>query len=639
MFSPAPSAALQPGRLLMRKCACGNHATGSECEGCRRSRVQRKPLAIGAAHGALEDEADHAAASVMGGQSAGVAGGRPVRLSRLASDAASGAGEGVPPVVHEVLRSPGQALESGTRHFMESRFGRDFSGVRVHADAHAAGSARAVGALAYTVGHDVVFGEGRYQPASHAGRTLIAHELAHVVQQQGGGLLQRAPDPAAVADFDKRLAKIKQGAVYQALDASAKKEVDEIADIARKRDNVGYYAGKLELLFATAEQPAAAQAAATSKETTDAATAEAARMGTAGAKAAQGKEETVSKSAARRWRSAQGRGATFLIDSRDPTDIAVRAKVRLSKAGQGSDADVLHVKSLEDAIEKRASTLGYTVDLTFVDKAGPDVFSVDVDTSQWTVSGNWVGSDIGLAHELHHLLGLEEDRYDYIESHADNAQMKIPDRIHWFRTELSKVIDNNALSIMNSGENLPLDDDVCMVAGNKARVDIDACAQKRSAARGAKLQPGLTKARDRAGKAATALGNAGPGGKQKEALELAQHVFGKPMGASQLSAPVQALPPQLTLNNLHLVSLLTPGCDTRPAQVSATPPRIRLCPSFLDQGEDTQAKALLGEALHANGVGDAKTDADCSKPACGDPCGGEGNAKAWTRFVECSANL
>ncbi len=68
---------------------------------------------------------------------------------------------------------------------MESRFGHDFSGVRVHTDGRAANSARAVNALAYTVGRDIVFGAGQYAPHAHTGRELIAHELTHTVQQGG----------------------------------------------------------------------------------------------------------------------------------------------------------------------------------------------------------------------------------------------------------------------------------------------------------------------------------------------------------------------------------------------------------------------------------------------------------------------
>src|SRR2546425_13179281 len=103
----------------------------------------------------------------------------------------------IPPIVHDVLRSPGQPLDAGTRAFMEPRFGHDFSQVRVHTDSRAAESAQAVNALAYTVGRDVVFGEGEYEPGTSHGRRLLAHELTHVVQQASnistsGGLGSRS---------------------------------------------------------------------------------------------------------------------------------------------------------------------------------------------------------------------------------------------------------------------------------------------------------------------------------------------------------------------------------------------------------------------------------------------------------------
>jgi hypothetical protein len=132
------------GRALQRKCACGQHTSSDgECEECKQKRG-----------GALQ----RAAVNPLS-----------------ASD--------VPPVVHEVLRSSGQPLDASTRAFMEPRFGHDFSGVRVHTDTQAAESARAVNALAYTVGRDVVFGEQRYSPQTLAGQRLLAHELTHVVQQ------------------------------------------------------------------------------------------------------------------------------------------------------------------------------------------------------------------------------------------------------------------------------------------------------------------------------------------------------------------------------------------------------------------------------------------------------------------------
>ena len=87
--------------------------------------------------------------------------------------------------VHDVLRSTGQPLDSATRTFFEPRFGHDFSNVRVHADARAAESTRAVNALAYTVGRDVVHGGGQHTLGTARGRKLMAHELMHVIQQSG----------------------------------------------------------------------------------------------------------------------------------------------------------------------------------------------------------------------------------------------------------------------------------------------------------------------------------------------------------------------------------------------------------------------------------------------------------------------
>jgi len=103
------------------------------------------------------------------------------RLQRKDAGAAS---DVAPSIVHEVLNSPGQPLDSATRDFMEPRFGHDFSQVRVHADERAAESASAVDALAYTVGRDVIFSQGSYVPHSYKGSELLAHELAHVVQQR-----------------------------------------------------------------------------------------------------------------------------------------------------------------------------------------------------------------------------------------------------------------------------------------------------------------------------------------------------------------------------------------------------------------------------------------------------------------------
>src|SRR5271165_6537394 len=101
-----------------------------------------------------------------------------------------------PPIVRETLRSTGHMLDPETQAFFEARFGQELSHVRVHTDARASESARAVNALAYTVGHDIVFAAGRFAPRGNEGRRLLAHELAHVVQQRdAAGTPERVSEP------------------------------------------------------------------------------------------------------------------------------------------------------------------------------------------------------------------------------------------------------------------------------------------------------------------------------------------------------------------------------------------------------------------------------------------------------------
>lgn len=108
-------------------------------------------------------------------------------MARRASPSAATKPTQAPAIVDEVLRSGGgRSLGAGTRAYFEPRFGYDFGKVRVHDDLLADRSARALSAVAYTVGHDVVFRRGTYSPEATDGRRLLAHELAHVVQQSTG---------------------------------------------------------------------------------------------------------------------------------------------------------------------------------------------------------------------------------------------------------------------------------------------------------------------------------------------------------------------------------------------------------------------------------------------------------------------
>lgn len=133
---------VQPELLPQQKCACG--ATAGFTGACGECGEQRLSIQRRAANPA-----------------------RPASAS----------------AVVDVLQTRGEELDEATRGLMESRFGHDFSHVRVHTDARAAESAREVGALAYTVGRHVVFAAGHYQPRTGAGQHLIAHELTHTMQQ------------------------------------------------------------------------------------------------------------------------------------------------------------------------------------------------------------------------------------------------------------------------------------------------------------------------------------------------------------------------------------------------------------------------------------------------------------------------
>jgi Domain of unknown function (DUF4157) len=236
-----------PARAMNRTCACGTHTGGGECDHCKaqkysraaviqsggdpppvgRERLQarfdakfgdeRVQQTTGSIAGDIyEQEAEQVARHVAGTSApahaatctAGAAGGPPCSACAADDRAAT------PPHMEApaVSASPstasivgglgtGQQLDSSTREFFEPLFGTDLGHVRVHTDSTAAASARAVNALAYTVGHHVVFAKYRYSPATVTGRALLGHELTHVVQQAGmrpGAasipVLQRATD-------------------------------------------------------------------------------------------------------------------------------------------------------------------------------------------------------------------------------------------------------------------------------------------------------------------------------------------------------------------------------------------------------------------------------------------------------------
>jgi len=241
----APVVRREPAEDPLGSQTTGQCACGGGCPDCLGDLGVQPKLLVGALDDPAERDADRVADAVVGGgaglalgpavasatpvgptvqrcgavpsdvcpchgtgrHDAGTEGGPPSIARAPAAGAAPGPaglahGGLAPALVGSVVAGgAGAALEPGLRTLMEDRFGTDFGAVRLHTDARANASAQAIGARAYTLGSDVVFGPGQYAPATATGLTTIAHELAHVVQQQAAGraALQRTPGPAPAA--------------------------------------------------------------------------------------------------------------------------------------------------------------------------------------------------------------------------------------------------------------------------------------------------------------------------------------------------------------------------------------------------------------------------------------------------------
>jgi hypothetical protein len=215
-----------------------------------RSLPLQAKLEVGAVDDLLEHEADNVARQVMQMPAAGTplarcpCGGTPgpdgecaacraEHLARAAGGVAAPALREAPPSVGAALARRGSSLDNPTRAFFEPRLGVDLGGVRVHDDASAHASARDVTARAYTVGNDIVFGSGQYQPTSEDGRALLAHELAHVMQQDRAsrsGAVARSPSRLlrkATKGLDDVDLKVRQSMQVATANVTSINEIDE----------------------------------------------------------------------------------------------------------------------------------------------------------------------------------------------------------------------------------------------------------------------------------------------------------------------------------------------------------------------------------------------------------------------------
>ena len=240
-------------RLIQRKCSCGGSSGPSgECAECRKKRLAGKAsllqpkLTVNQPGDRYEQEADRVANQVMRMaaphvqekvnskdqeeetlQTKPLAGPITPVLQRqaepeeeeeemLQAKSASSPGPtgyAVQPALASqihALRGAGQPLDPATRSFMEPRFGHDFSQVRVHTDARAAETARAVNARAFTLGREVVFEHGQYAPGTDQGKRLLAHELTHVVQQSPNHAYRTQDTPETKAEKPAPIASVNQ---------------------------------------------------------------------------------------------------------------------------------------------------------------------------------------------------------------------------------------------------------------------------------------------------------------------------------------------------------------------------------------------------------------------------------------------
>ncbi len=549
----------------------------------------------------------------------------------------------------------------------------NFASIRIHDDSAAHASAAAVGARAYTVGHHIVFGAGQFNRHSHQGRGLLAHEATHVLQQSvAAPVLQR--DACSTLRGEIEAHPVYKG--VQATGGDTATEAKDVLDLSQGGKSCVSELTKYKLLYDTKDLASGASSSASteaeriqaikdsriagiiakSKENTRLSAGEG--MGRKG-------EEEAATSVAAGWRTVKNNdkpvAKEFQINTADFKNIMVKAKVKLSPANAAGDvgslpadaSDVGRIEGLEDAIEKVASTLGYSLNLEFVKASGPDVMEANVDLGEWINSGNWVGKDskedvaAGLAHELHHRLGLR-DRYDYM-SHASNETMSIPDRIHWFHVQMLKggLDPLDKVSLMGSGSvlhpddicrvanglmgDLPKDDEAKLAADPALKAQFEKCLKERSGLTAEKAKP----AQDAAAAAVTtawthvflaplAMADFAP---------LALNLTGETVTHSDIRTRLTKIADK-TRAAVQVISNRDKSCDNEDGRTGSGAFPIMLCPAFFNKSLPEQTDVILRHASALTLGTPLKRSDICAKYDCKTQCGKP--ADRWVHFIKCA---
>lgn len=169
---------------IQRRASC---ACGGSCPRCDQHRTSSSGLTMSEPGDRFEQQADRVAEQMTRvTPAAGIAAAAaPVRPQFKRVDADGSDAHAVPPAIGDAVSSPGRPIEPAVRGVMQQGFGHDLGAVRIHDGPAAAAAARSVGALAFTLGHHIVFDQGQYRPSVGEGKRLLAHELTHVMQQSG----------------------------------------------------------------------------------------------------------------------------------------------------------------------------------------------------------------------------------------------------------------------------------------------------------------------------------------------------------------------------------------------------------------------------------------------------------------------
>lgn len=549
----------------------------------------------------------------------------------------------------------------------------DFSSIRIHDDSAAHASAAAVGARAYTVGHHIVFGAGQFNRHSHQGRGLLAHEATHVLQQSmAAPVLQRD----ACSTLRGEIEAHPVFKTVQSAGGDTATEAKEILDMSQKGTSCVPELTKYKVLFETKDLASGASSSASTEAERiqaikdsriagiTAKSKEDTRVSAGEGKARKGEEEAATSVAAG-WRTVKNNdkpvAKEFQINTADFKNILVKVKVKLSPANAAKDvgslpadaSDVGRIEGLEDAIEKVASTLGYSLNLEFVKASGPDVMEANVDLGEWINSGNWVGKDskedvaAGLAHELHHRLGLR-DRYDYM-SHASNETMSIPDRIHWFHVQMLKggLDPLDKISLMGSGTvlhpddicrvanglmgDLPKDDEAKLAADPALKTQFEKCLKERGGLTAEKAKPAQDAAEAAVVSAWTRVALASI--TKADFAPLALKLTGETVTHADIRTRLTKISDK-TRAAVQVISNRDKSCENDDGRTGSGAFPVLLCPAFFNKPLPEQTDVILRHASSLALGAPLKRSEVCGKYDCKTQCGKP--ADRWVHFIKCA---